>query len=289
MAELNMGDLDLNNPYEADRIFVEGVNQQLWFTDPAPWFGQQAQNVILSTTVFKETFNAGSADDVTKTLDYSLIYNSLLNFPKEERTDLLSHATAIAMALRKDLRETPVKRSQVTITMPKLLATAEGMLILTVGNFWENYEGGSDGSVWPKSLELKNLRTHCIIGVGELERIHKQPVVITLVLTTILGIVDTGAIAEIFDKDPHLTIVQDMLQVCFFVLIWKKATYLPVQMVKNRKFFTLEALAHSIAKMLLQQRKLNSILTIKVTKPAIFSACDGPGVMITRRPKDFGL
>jgi dihydroneopterin aldolase len=285
MAELNMGDLNPNTTYEADRIFVEGVNQLLWFTNPPPWFGQQAQNAIISATIFKETFNAGSTDDVTKTLDYSVIYNSLLNFPKKERVDLLSHAKAIATNLSEDLRGISVCSSEITISMTKLFATAEGMLTLTVSTFWL----GPSLSVYSKSLELKNLRTHCIIGVGELERIHKQPVVITLGLSNNTASVDIEAIADIFGKDPHLCFVQDTLQVSSIALSWKTVTQISLQMIENERFLTLEALAHNIAKMLLQERRFKCILTVKAIKPAIFSACDGPGVLITRKPKDFGF
>lgn len=60
-------------------------------------------------------------------------------------------------------------------------------------------------------------------------------------------------------------------------------------MIDDRQFLTLEALAHSVAEMLLVQEKCNCAVTINVYKPTIFSACTGPGVEIHRTPDHFGI
>jgi len=63
-------------------------------------------------------------------------------------------------------------------------------------------------------------------------------------------------------------------------------------MVDVGEFLTLEAVAHNIGKFLFDQDLIrhaerSSVVSVKVTKPAIFSGCDGPGVRITRIANDF--
>lgn len=160
-----------------DKIYIKGVEQLIAFEHPAPWYPNQVHKVTLSATIFRGTRKAAATDDVAGTVNYELIFDALMQPITERMAHLYGLAIHVARRFVQNefVAEHGIRRAEVTARMDGVVAFTDASTTCTVDIDCVT------GVVLLKRLEIQNIRNHCIIGVGELERLRKQPVVTNLV------------------------------------------------------------------------------------------------------------
>ena len=119
----------------------------------------------------------------------------------------------------------------------------------------------------PDRIEIKDLLVRGIVGVNESERRKRQDI---LVNVTILA--DSRRAAETDDLDDS----------CNYRTVSKAI----IRLVEGSNFFTVEKLAAEIAKMVLEDDKIEEV-TVSVEKPGALRFARSVGVTITRTSSDF--
>ena len=123
------------------------------------------------------------------------------------------------------------------------------------------------GSGHQDRIEIRDLLLRGIVGINETERRKRQDILLNLTLVT-----DTQAAAASDD-------IQDTVN-------YRTVTKSIIELVESSSFFTVEKMAHEVARLVLTAHPVQEI-TVTVEKPGALRFARSVGVTITRRAGDF--
>jgi dihydroneopterin aldolase / 2-amino-4-hydroxy-6-hydroxymethyldihydropteridine diphosphokinase / dihydropteroate synthase len=166
-----------------DLVFVRNV--QIQATPGADaWGREKAQPLIVNVRIPYRTSAAGMRDDIDLALDYRTIYKAItaIGTAQDENRHEYQNLTQLAIKLASSIGHP----CEFSIDAPKAILHSEG---LSLRYLWggENQieiiksEESKDGAVFyplPSVLAVRALTIPCVIGIGQHERIQKQPVVV---------------------------------------------------------------------------------------------------------------
>jgi FolB domain-containing protein len=142
------------------------------------WQREKPQPVIVSLRISTSTKRAGASDKIEDTMDYRKIYKFLTSLGGKEFSEIPELAFMICGWDQLNVRDHEL--IQCTIELPKALRHSEGVVFECSTKGRPTH---SDAWIdWKATLLVRDLRISCIIGIGEQERIHKQPVIVNLKL-----------------------------------------------------------------------------------------------------------
>ena len=116
-------------------------------------------------------------------------------------------------------------------------------------------------------IEIRDLLLRGIVGINETERRKRQDILLNLTLVT-----DTQAAAASDD-------IQDTVN-------YRTVTKSIIELVESSSFFTVEKMAHEVARLVLTDHPVQEV-TVTVEKPGALRFARSVGVTITRRAEDF--
>lgn len=109
---------------------------------------------------------------------------------------------------------------------------------------------------------INGLKVQAVIGVYEFERLHSQPLIFDIVMTSDLK--PAGQSDDLNDAINYAAVSEDVLL-----------------LAKNSKPLLIERLAEEVAAMILQKYQPQDV-TVKISKPEAVAAANCVGVEITR-------
>ncbi len=164
----------------ADTIFLRNLSLTATVGRDC-WHRDKAQPVLVSVLLYTNIKSAGVSDNVNDTINYGLVYKSLV--------DILSgtnYPTLDACAeevCQKCLVVGGCDRVRVAVGLPKALLQAEGEGAGISMQMEMSLNGNGTTTILSKNLHVSRLRPRCIIGVNPHEREHKQIISLDLELS----------------------------------------------------------------------------------------------------------
>ena len=172
--DLLVSHLEYNpTPVGFDFVFVRDV-QILANVGPDAWGRNKPQPLIISATIPFSIEQAGRNDKIEQTLDYRTVYKVLRSFDSlDSDANAPQHGTPMKLAAE-IIHKLGIKEwARLDIVAPKALLHAEGVSMRYYG-----WVSSSAVSLPPSTLSVKAVNVPCIIGIGEHERLQKQPVIV---------------------------------------------------------------------------------------------------------------
>jgi FolB domain-containing protein len=170
----------MNQPSEVpqDVVFVRNVAIQATVGLDC-WQRDKAQPVILSFRVSTSIKRAGVSDNIEDTMDYRKIYKFLTGLGGQKFLGIAHVAETVCGWDQLDQHDH--ESVQCTIQLPKALLHSEGVVLecMRAGRPSDTTHSLVNSET---VLSVRDLRISCIIGIGTHERIHKQPVIVSLKL-----------------------------------------------------------------------------------------------------------
>ena len=126
----------------------------------------------------------------------------------------------------------------------------------------------SEISAYNDKIYIRDLSIRCIIGVNQEERTEKQDVIINVILFT-----DTRKAGQTDDLDDSVD--------------YKKVKKTILSLVENSEFLLIEKLADEIAKVCLDDSKVQKV-NVTVDKPGVLRYTRSVAVEIVRTRESYG-
>ena len=126
----------------------------------------------------------------------------------------------------------------------------------------------SEISAYNNKIYIRDLSIRCIIGVNQEERTEKQDVIINVILFT-----DTRKAGQTDDLDDSVD--------------YKKVKKTILSLVENSEFLLIEKLAEEIAKVCLEDSKVQKV-NVTVDKPGALRYTRSVAVEIVRTRESYG-
>jgi FolB domain-containing protein len=162
---------------DTDFVFVRNVQIQANI-GPDAWGRDKMQPVIVSARLPFSVEKAGESDDIAHTLDYRTVYKAIRKFDAVESASAQKwdHLEQLGEKIAEDIGFT--KGARIDLEAPKALLHSGG-IILRLDDFPVSHERLINIShLASHRLAVKAMHIPCIIGIGEHERLQKQPVVV---------------------------------------------------------------------------------------------------------------
>jgi FolB domain-containing protein len=165
---------DNGPPVAQDIVFVRDVQIEARI-GPDAWGRDKIQPVIISAKLPFSIEKAGASDDIAQTLDYRTVYKAIreLSAPEDAKEAQLGSTVELSKRIAQLLKVEA--GGQVYVEAPKALLQTEGILVRTDCTACPEEPGRIN---YHTGLAVKSMTIPCIIGIGEHERLQKQPVVV---------------------------------------------------------------------------------------------------------------
>jgi FolB domain-containing protein len=182
-----------------DFVFVRDVTINANI-GPDAWGRSKIQPVTVSTQIPFSIAKAGVEDSITHTLDYRKVYKVIRSFDTSDAdadTKTFSSLVNLAEQVGQKLW-TFASWIRLDLTAPKGLLHAHAVVLRYYSINWLALETGT--SLPGSTLSVKAMHIPCIIGIGEHERVRKQPVVVDFAVFVPDFLTIERPIAELFDQ-----------------------------------------------------------------------------------------
>lgn len=160
-----------------DAVFVRDVSINVNI-GPDAWGRNKMQPLLISATIPYSVQQAGANDNIKHTLDYRKVYKAMRLFDVgENQKNGLKFRGPMELAQDIFVNLQVQDWARLDIAAPKALLHTQG---ITMRWFGQTYNPASeqDIGVPASTLSINAMHIPCIIGIGDHERVHKQPVVV---------------------------------------------------------------------------------------------------------------
>jgi FolB domain-containing protein len=162
-----------------DAVFVRDVRINANI-GPDAWGRNKMQPLLISATIPYAVQQAGASDNIELTLDYRKVYKAIRLFDVGENEDNVLRFRG-PMELANDIFTNLKAKdwARLDITAPKALLHTQGITMRWFGITYPRPNPDEQEIGLPSStLSVNAMQIPCIIGIGDHERLHKQPVVV---------------------------------------------------------------------------------------------------------------
>ncbi|TPX62076.1 hypothetical protein PhCBS80983_g00630 [Powellomyces hirtus] len=245
------------------------------------WERQKRQPLTINITVHQQLDASGETDLLSQTISYGTVAKVVQEF--SERTSYRSVEALAAGIARVCVNDCGAPCVTVRVEKPRALlhAACAGVQItrtkqdIDAQQALEKHQTSAvaitkDDKPGQDQIFINDLTLHTIIGVNPWEREERQRVVITLIIH--------------LEFDPTLLIDDRVPKVHNYRTITRTVS----QYVEQTDYKTVEALATSIAKLMIEQCHVPKV-TVRVEKPSAIVFAAAAGVEITRDRAYFGV
>jgi len=225
---------------------------------------KKTQPVLVSVRIFHDVEEAGKSDKIADTLDYRKIHKIIrsLDYSEDKNKDAYDTIEEFSRDVHDKIQSlNPQAAFLLDLHFPKAMLHSEGIVVRF--GWAGNYTGPpSDTVPWRgMAVAVKAMTIPCIIGIGDHERIQKQPV-----------IVDFAVDGSDLSDDSEIEVPSSLSSV--------------FEAFEKSTFLTLEAFDTAVAKHLIVDLGFTEA-SVGARKPSVFSMADGPGVQIYRNVESF--
>lgn len=173
---------DASNPgiFNGDFIFVRDIQIQARPGVDA-WARPKTQPVMISVRIFRSVVAAGKSDNIKDTLDYRTVYKIVRGFDyseDEDKDEYKSLEEFYNKVHSKLMKANKWSSFWLELYFPKAMLHTEGVMIRELSKASGPEDGAEPFYFSRLALAVKAMTIPCIIGIGDHEKIQKQPVVV---------------------------------------------------------------------------------------------------------------
>ncbi|KAI8821327.1 Dihydropteroate synthase-like protein [Fimicolochytrium jonesii] len=242
------------------------------------WERSKRQPLTIDLTVHQQVDASGDTDLLSQTISYGTVSKTVQEF--SEKTSYRSVEALAAGIARVCVEKCGAPRVTVRVEKPRALLhaacagvqitrTKEEIGAMGSDGLGEAYQDQAEDREGEDQIFIKDLTLSTIIGVNPWEREERQRVVITLIIHLAL--------------DPQVLLSDHVPKVHNYRTITRTVS----KYVESTNYKTVEALATSIARLLIKQCHVPKV-TVRVEKPSAIVFAAAAGVEITRDRAYFG-
>jgi dihydroneopterin aldolase len=170
---------------------------------PDAWGRSKIQPVTVSAQIPFSVAKAGVEDSIVHTLDYRKVYKIIRSFDTSE-TDTNARVFDSLINLAEQVGQnlwTFATWVRLDLTAPKGLLQSDALVLRYYSINWRALRPGpNDFGIPLSTLSVRSMHVPCIIGIGEHERIRKQPVIVDFAVFVSDYLTIERPIPELFDQ-----------------------------------------------------------------------------------------